>query len=251
MRQLIKTLPYENVIYFGDTARVPYGEKSREAVIRYSVENGEFLIEKNVKMIVVACNTASSHAIEALQQTFSIPVAGVVECGAENAANATKNGKIAVLGTKGTVQSQAYQKAILQKVPQASVFSIACPLLVPLVEEGYLFHPATRLIVQEYLRPLQDKQIDTLLLGCTHYPLLSEVIRGEIKDHVEIVDSASSCANHVASTLSRLSLLKEETAPEYQYFVSDDPKKFQVLGSAFLGLPIEKVDRKDHQDRSG
>lgn len=242
MQQLVRMLPHENVIYFGDTARLPYGGKSPETIVRYSIENSIFLIQKNVKMLLVACNTASAHALENLQQIFSIPVVGVIEPGAEVAVQATKHGRIGVLGTKGTIQSQSYQKAIWQKAPNVLVFPVACPLFVPLVEEDCLDHPAARLIVQEYLKPLRQHRIDTLLLGCTHYPLLEGLIRSEIGDDVTIVNSATSCAEKVAGMLLQESLLRSIVKqPVYQYFVSDDPEKFRMLGSSFFGRAIESV----------
>lgn len=243
MRQLVNVLPDESVIYLGDTARLPYGAKSPETILRYSIENSVFLIQKNIKMLIVACNTASAHALDELQQIFSVPIMGVIEPGAESAVKATKNGRIAVLGTQGTIHSQCYKKAILKKSPQAEVFSIACPLFVPLVEEDYIAYPATRLIVQEYLRPLKEQRIDTLLLGCTHYPLLKELILDEMGEGVNIVDSATACAEKVSELLDQATMRRPPfPAPHYRYFVSDDPKKFQLLGSSFLGMPIPHVE---------
>lgn len=242
MQQLVRVLPHENIIYFGDTARLPYGAKSPETIVRYSIENATFLIQKEVKVLVIACNTASAHALESLQQRFSLPVIGVIEPGAESAVQATKNGRIGVLGTNGTINSQSYQKAILKLAPMAQIFPIACPLFVPFVEENCIDHPAMHLIVQEYLRPLKEKGIDTLLLGCTHYPLLKILIQKEMGEGVTIVDSATSCAEKVSETLSRGSLNRSsEKLSNYHYFVSDDPDKFRVSGSSFLGMPIDNV----------
>ena len=178
LQQLVRALPDENYVYFGDTARLPYGEKSRETIIRYSIENSIFLLDKNIKMLVIPCNTATAFALEKLQKIFSVPVVGVIEPGAERAVEVSKNERIGVLGTRGTIYSQSYQKAILKINPSAFVLPIACPLFVPLVEENYVAHPSARLIVQEYLRPLKDQFIDTLLLGCTHYPLLTGTYSG-------------------------------------------------------------------------
>lgn len=248
MQQLVRALPHEDVVYFGDTARLPYGGKSRETVVRYSIENAIFLIEKDVKMVVVACNTATSHALEKLQQIFGLPVIGVIEPGAQHAVDVTVNGRIAVLGTKGTIESQAYQKAILAKAPGATIFPIACPLFVPLVEEDCIGHPAARLVVQEYLKPLRDSDIDTILLGCTHYPLLKELIREQVGQKVSIVDSASCCADRVASLIAEMQLGNiAENVGSYHYYVSDDPHKFQTLGKTFLGMPISQVEcRRQH-----
>ena len=243
MQQIVNKLPNEDIIYFGDTARVPYGGKSRETIIRYSIENAIFLIERNIKVLVVACNTATSHGLEKLQHIFNIPIIGVIDPGAERAVKASSNKRIAVLGTKGTIQSQAYQNAILQRAPDAVIFPIACPLFVPLVEEGCLDHPAAHLIVREYLKTLKEENIDTILLGCTHYPLMTKLIRAEVGDDIVIVDSAISCAEKIASLLNELDLTNEnDNIPSYRYFVSDDAHKFQTLGSSFLGLPIKHVE---------
>lgn len=242
MQQVVKRLPHEDVVYFGDTARLPYGGKSRETVVRYSIENTIFLIEKNVKIVVVACNTATSQALKKLQQIFGLPVVGVIEPGAQHAVDVTKNGRIAVLGTRGTIQSQAYQKAILEKNPKTTIFPIACPLFVPLVEEDCLDHPAARLVVHEYLKSLKDQDIDTILLGCTHYPLLKDLIRAEVGDKVAIVDSASCCADRVATLIADKGVGRDAGAQgEYHYYVSDDAHKFQALGKAFFGMPIAHV----------
>lgn len=243
MQQLLHIMPRESIVYLGDTARLPYGEKSRETVIRYSIENAIFLLEKNIKFLVIACNTASAFALEKLQNIFNIPVIGVINPGAEKAVQVTKTGRIAVIGTKGTINSQAYQRAILQLDPKATVIPIACPLFVPLVEEQYLEHPAAKLIVQEYLRPLKEQKIDTLLMGCTHYPLLKHLINDELGPKVTIVDSAVTCAEKVAAILAQQGLENcHPEPPEYRYFVSDDPQKFQLLGQAFLDMPITAVE---------
>lgn len=243
MQQLVCALPYEDVVYFGDTARLPYGGKSPETILRYSIENSIFLVQKNVKMIVVACNTATAHALEQLQRRFPIPVVGVIEPGVESALKVSRNRCIGVLGTKGTVLSRSYEKAILERNPHAKVFSVACPLFVPIVEEGFVDHLAARLIVKEYLAPLKEQQVDTLLLGCTHYPLLKELIRSEMGDGVEIIDSACSCANRIQEVLSKAELVRmNRMGPVYRYYVSDDPERFQDLGSAFLGMQIHNVE---------
>lgn len=241
MQQLIKALPREDMVYFGDTARLPYGGKSPDTIIRYSCENTTFLLEKNIKMLVVACSTASAHALEVLRDNFSLPIIGAVDPGAKKGVEASKNGRIGVLGTKGTIGSQAYQKAILELDPHAKVFPVACPLFVPLVEEQYVDHPATRLIVKEYLKTL-EKDIDTLILGCTHYPLLKKLIADEMGGGVTIIDSAVSCAEQVAALLEQKDLCKTSGDGKHHYYVSDDPKKFQQSGRHFLGMPIDHVE---------
>jgi glutamate racemase len=245
MQQLIKTLPYEHITYFGDTARLPYGSKSPETILRYSIENAIFLMQKQIKMLVVACNTASAYALENLQLMFKIPIIGVIDPGVESALQATQTGRIAVLGTKGTILSQSYQKAILHKASNAFVFPIACPLFVPLVEENCIDHPATRLLIRDYLEPLKAQRIDTLLLGCTHYPLLKNLIKEEIGEGIHIVDSAAACAEQVSVLLSHHGMQNRTTvSPNYRYFVSDNPMQFQLLGHSFLGMSIPHVESR-------
>ncbi len=235
MQQLMHTLPLEKLIYFGDTARVPYGNKSSQTIIRYSIENTILLLEKCIKLLVVACNTAASVALPKLRQLFNIPIVGVIEAGAEKAVSVSRNQRIAVLGTKGTIQSGAYQAAIHKLAPEAMIIPIACPLFVPLVEEQWLNHPATQLIIQEYLRPLRTKQIDTVLLGCTHYPILSPLIQNEVGEDVTLVDSASTCAHQVATLLNDRQLLTSFSQNQHEYYVSDDPEKFRSLAERLFG----------------
>lgn len=242
MRALKAACPNENLVYFGDTARVPYGGKSPETIIRYSVENGIFLMEQDIKMLVIACNTASAFALAKLKSIFNIPIIDVIGPGAEKAVRSTKNKKIAVLGTKATVLSGSYQKKIQSLTEGAQVFAIPCPLLVPMVEERFLNHEAMELIVKEYLKPLKGTSIDTLLLGCTHYPVLKTLIQKVVGEDVQIVDSATTCAEHVKHQLTELGLASTEEPQEVQFFVSDDPGKFKDLGPFFYGAPIESVE---------
>jgi glutamate racemase len=242
MKQLMRALPKERFIYFGDTARIPYGNKSPQTIVRYSIENTISLLEKNIKLLVVACNTASAYALPKLRRLFNIPIVGVIEPGAEKAVAVTRNQRIAVLGTQGTIQSGAYQAAIKKLAPQTTVIPIACPLFVPLVEEEWLNHPATQLIVEEYLRPIGKEAVDTLLLGCTHYPLLSALIQKEVGADVQIVDSASTCAHHVAALLQKLELSAPILQGQHQYYASDDPDKFRALGERLFGSSLEIVE---------
>lgn len=243
LQQLVRVLPYENFIYFGDTARLPYGDKSPETILRYSIENARFLNDKGIKMLVVPCNTASAYALEKLQQELDVPVVGVIGPGADRAVASTKSGCIGVLGTRGTVKSEAYRRAILEVNPKAHVVQVACPLFVPLVEENFIAHPAARLIVRDYLKSLKEHRIDTLLLGCTHYPLLKPLIAEEMGDEVAIIDSASSCADKVDSILNQLDLKNNSGRSGcLSYYVSDDPMKFKSLGQSLLGMPIDKVE---------
>ncbi len=242
MREVMKAVPRESIVYLGDTAHYPYGDKSRETIIRYSIENAIFLMEHNIKMLVVPCNTATAYALEKLRKIFNIPVIGVIEPGAEKAVQVSRNKRIAVLATRATVQSGMYQSEILKRLPGAEVFAVACPLFVPLVEEKWMHHPAARLVVKEYLHALREKRVDTVLLGCTHYPLLRPMIQEEVGADVAIVDSALTCAEKVAAVLDEHSLRAQSVQPAaHRYFVSDDPQKFQHLGCEILGMPIETV----------
>jgi glutamate racemase len=245
MQQVMRILPNEKIIYFGDTARVPYGSKSSETIVRYSIENAIFLMEKNIKVLVIACSTASACAMDKLQQIFNIPVIGAIEPGVERALEVTKNGRIAVLGTKATINSGIYQREIQRHRPDAFVKAIACPLFVPLVEERFASHPVAKLIVKEYLASLHQENIDTIVLGCTHYPLLHQLIKEELGDGVTIVDSAITCAEKVDAVLETHQIYSEHTEEQqkhHQYFVSDDPEKFRALGQEFLGMPLERVE---------
>ncbi len=247
MRSIIDLMPNEDIIYFGDTARLPYGGKSPETIVRYSTENTIFLMEKNIKALVIACNTASSYAVDKLQKIFNIPVIGVIEPGIEAATKATKNGRIGVLGTKATIMSETYQRGIQKAKPEAQVLAVACPLLVHLVEELLFNHDATRLILKDYLKDLYSADIDTLMLGCTHYPLLKDVLQKELGNKVSLVDSATTCASKVKEVLQTHNILsKKKGLGKRTYFVSDDPKKFQTVGKEFLGLPINKVELYKH-----
>lgn len=234
LKQLMRTLPQENFVYFGDTARLPYGDKSRETIINYSVENTHFLLEKKIKMLVIACNTASAFALEPLTQMFQIPIIGPIEPGAELALQTSKNKRIAILGTRGTISSKAFENAILSKFPSAYVLSIACPLLVPLVEEHLIDHPATKLILNDYLKPIFDEEIDTIVLGCTHYPLLAPLIQSIATDSIRVIDCAAACAQTVKSILQTHAIEGAHQQPTCQFFVSDDATKFERIGQKFL-----------------
>lgn len=242
MHKIMEILPQESLIYFGDTARLPYGNKSAETIIRYSLEIAEFLAQREIKLLVIACNTASAFALGTLRDRFPFPVVGVIHAGAAAAVAATRNQHIAVLGTKGTIHSGVYQEAITEMLPSARVLGIACPLFVPLVEEQWLSHEAARLIVREYLLPIKKSPVDTVLLGCTHYPLLRELIEEELGEGVTIVDSATTCAREVAALLSESNLLARQGEPSHQYLVSDDPARFHALAEElFPGLKRNRL----------
>src|ERR1051325_3923372 len=207
VRQMHRELPNEDLVYLGDTARVPYGTKSPSTVVRFACEDTQFLLQQNVKAVVVACNTASAWALPALQRKFDLPIFGVIIPGACAALEKTHTQRIGVIGTSATIRSQAYSKAILARCDTARVFARACPLLVPLVEEAWNDHPVTLRVLREYLRPLLRHRIDTLVLGCTHYPLLKRAIREVTRGKIALVDSAESCARFARERLSELNLL--------------------------------------------
>ena len=241
-KALKEKLPDEKVIYLGDTARLPYGSKSAQTIIHFSKDNTRFLLSKDIKIIVVACNSASSHAIQHLRDTFEeIPVLGVIEPGAEAAAEYSKK-KIGVIGTSATIMSRAYEKAILVKNPNAQFIAKDCPLLVPLVEEGWLNHKVTKLVVEEYLLPLKEEGIDTLVLGCTHYPVLRGVISEVLGEDIKLIDSAEVISKKVHSILKRLGWLNHlKNDCEDEFYVTDFPDRFRKVGEIFLGRKIEKV----------
>ena len=236
LRELIRVLPQEDTIYFGDTARVPYGTKSPETVTRYAHEITSFLIRRDIKLLVVACNTASAVALASLKRHFPIPVVGVIEPGARRAVEVTRSGRIGVIGTSGTIRSSAYTRAIKRLNPSAEVLTKACPLFVPLAEEGWTDNQVARLTAQTYLQELKDADIDTLVLGCTHYPLLKPVIAEIMGSGVTLVDSAAETARTVAEILRQKKLLRpaSETG-NHHYYVTDIPAGFIRVGNRFLG----------------
>jgi glutamate racemase len=246
LREVARQLPKESTIYFGDTARVPYGSKSRAVITRFSLEIAKFLRQEKVKMIVVACNTASAFALAELRSRFEVPIIGVIEPGARAALAATHSGRVGVIGTEGTIESQAYSEAIHQLKKEIQVFGQACPLIVPLVEEGWLEKPVALEIVKEYLVPLLENQIDALVLGCTHYPLLKNLLSQVAGPKVRLIDSAEETARTVGRKLQELHLQAPAAAPlSRRFFVSDAPEKFEKTGQRFLGEPIPGVKRVD------
>lgn len=244
VNQLIKSLPQEDIIYFGDTAHLPYGSKSKESVIRFSLDIANFLQAQRVKIIVVACNTASSFALSSLRENIEIPVIGVIEPGAQAAVDATRNFKIGIIGTEGTIKSRAFEEALRKIDKNVKVFSRACPLFVPLVEEGWLDEPETSQIAEKYLSPMKDEGIDTLILGCTHYPLLKELLSRIMGQEISLIDTAEATAKAVERRLGEKNLLRKGSRKSvYKFFVSDDPEKFLQLGRRFMGKNIEKAER--------
>ncbi len=247
LKALIERLPNESTVYLGDTARVPYGTKSGEVVTKYSLANADVLLEYGVKCLVVACNTASAVALPALRETLPIPVVGVIEPGASAAAKVTKTGKIAVIGTPGTIASGAYQRALHELRSTLEVHAQPCPLFVPLAEEGWTDGEVPRLVAERYLRGgLLEGRVDTLVLGCTHYPLLTDVIQGVAGPGVTLVDSAHATAEVVAEVLGARGLLRHDRGPiERHYLVTDTPKRFVEIAGRFLGAPITGATQID------
>lgn len=244
LKEILRALPYENTIYFGDTARVPYGIRSPETVIRYALEISKFLSLKDIKMLVVACNTASSVSLEAIQSRVSIPVVGVIEPGAKAAVAATESRKIGVIGTEATIKSNAYTRAIKAIDENIEVHGLACPLFVPLVEEGWLEGRITEMVAERYLGGLMNRGIDTIVLGCTHYPLLKPVIAHVIGKNVCLVDSAIEISREIVMILNNLRLQRENvSSPFREYYVTDSPERFLKVGELFLGRPIEHIEK--------
>ena len=243
VKQIMASLPNEQIIYFGDTARVPYGSKSNETVIEYSLQNSRFLISKDVKAIVVACNTASSIALPALKQEFDIPVIGMIEPGAALALKSTVNQKIGVIGTRVTVSNRAYSTEIQIRNTAAQVYEKACPLFVPLAEEGWLDHEATELIAHDYLRELKENEIDTLILGCTHYPLLKQIIQRAVGDEVQLIDSGVAAALTLMDEIGPENSSGVHAPPVHHFYVSDLPGRFKDTAERFLGREIAALEK--------
>lgn len=248
VKQIFKTLPQYKIVYFGDTARLPYGTKSEEAIIKYSIENTEFLLEKGAKIIVIACHTASSVAGDILREKFpDVPIFDVVGAGLEKAEKLSRRKKIGIMGTAATIKSGAHEK-FLQKInPEIKVFPKACPLLVPLIEEGWLKRIETRKILRYYLKPLKQKQIDTLVLACTHYPLLYKTIDAISGKNVQVIDPAEELAWELKEFLEKnpeVEKTLDKNGKDHEFYVSDIPYRFNDLSQKILGekIKVEKVE---------
>lgn len=243
VRALMERLPFENIIYFGDTARVPYGIKSVETINRYAAQITDFLIQKKVKLLIVACNTMAAVAHQTIADLSPVPVLEVIDASARMAIQSSRNKSIGVIGTPATINSKAYARAIHLLNKDAKVFSQACPMLVPLVEEGWFDHPATELIAREYLKPVITEQVDTLVLGCTHYPLLKPLLQDIMGGAVTLIDSAEAMADIAADLIATQNIgNRQALPPEHLFCVSDLPNRFQTIGERFLGRTLERVE---------
>lgn len=244
VRELIHQLPSEQITYFGDTARVPYGIKSRETVIRFSIENILFLLKQEVKLICVACNTVSSVALPIIKSYFKVPIIGVITPGVREAIYASQNKCIGVIGTRGTIESRTYENELKQFEPSVKVVAAACPLFVPFVEEGWFKGREVLSVARTYLKPLKESGVDTVILGCTHYPLLKPVIKEALGSRVALIDSAKQVAIEVKKILSAEGLINTaRKKPRHKFYVSDNPRWFSGLAARFLGKPAENVEK--------
>jgi len=247
VRELFQVLPAESIVYFGDTARLPYGTKSRETVTRFSLEIASFLVRQNIKCLLVACNTASSYALGALSRRFEVPVVGVIDPAAHAAVDASPHGRIGVLGTLATVTSRAYPDAIGRLAPGAQVISRACPLFVPLIEEGLVDHAVTREIAAEYLVEMTGARLESLILGCTHYPLIAPLLQELLGPAVRLVDSGAEAARATATLLRERGQLAAGPARN-NFFLSDERLQFQRVAESFLGRALPETTIVDQTD---
>lgn len=246
MAEVVRHLPHENIVYFGDVGRCPYGGLSKETIVQFARQDIKFLLEHNVKYIIAACNSVSAVALEMVKKEFDIEILGVICPGAKAAIDYTKNKRVGVIGTVATIGSNSYGKEIQRLNNDIKLFSLACPLFVPLAEEGYIDKEATRLIALDYLKTLIDVDIDTLVLGCTHYPLLKNVIAKVMGDKVKLVDSAEETARQLTDVLKENGLNKQDSEEvTYKLYVSDKPDRFADMVRKFLGRPINNITRVD------
>lgn len=247
VKEIMRQFPNENIVYFGDTSRVPYGTRSKETILKYTHSDINFLLSCDVKMIVIACGTASSAALPEIKTEFDVPIYGVVDSGAYEAARVTKNNRIGIIGTPATIKSGAYNKYIAGYNPDAKTFEKACPLFVPLVENGHFNTPVTKLVIEEYLEDIKKAGVDTLIMGCTHYPLLKEAIAEYMGDDVTLVSPGEEVAKFLKKKLnSENSHSEERDKDQYRYYVSDCIESFEELGGIFLETKINgKVNRID------
>ncbi|QMU56279.1 MAG: glutamate racemase [Candidatus Mycalebacterium zealandia] len=235
VREMAKILPREKIIYLGDTARLPYGTKSRETVVKYSRKNAGFLVSKGVKFVIAACNTASAYSMEVLSDKLSVPVLGVIEPGAKKAASVTKNSRVGVIATPSTIRSGAYSRALESENPSLEVVSQSCPLFVPLAEEGFHEGEIAKSIALKYLNPLKKHGVDTIILGCTHYPLLKKTISEVMGEKVALVDSAEETAGEAMAVLKQNGLLETSGNGSREFYLTDGSESFTQIAGRFLG----------------
>ncbi len=243
VRSLLRCLPRERIFYFGDTARVPYGVRSASTIGSYATEVASFLLQRKVKLLIIACNTIAAVASSAVKRVAGVPVLDVINAGAHQALRATRNGLIGIIGTPATVNSRAYETILQSARPDVRTFSRTCRLFVPLAEEGWFNHPITKLVAQEYLHPLFAEGIDTLILGCTHYPLLKPLIGEVAGPDIALIDSADAMAERADRLLERAGLGNPSTSPpEHRFYITDLPDRFQTIGENFLGQPLQNLE---------
>lgn len=243
VKEILRTLPTEGIIYLGDTARVPYGIRTKETVVRYTFEGLEFLLKKDIKLLVIACNTASAMSLKEVSRESPVPVIGVIEPGARAAISVSKNNRIGVIGTEATIRSKSYIRALKALEPKVKVFSKACPLFVPLVEEGWTEGDIAHLTALRYLEFFNGKGIDTMLLGCTHYPLLKGTIKGVLGNNITLIDSAVETAKEVKGILSEMKIRSDRVkTPLREFYVTDGPERFRQIGEKFLGREIKNIE---------
>lgn len=249
VKSIIERLAHESIVYFGDTARVPYGTKSKDSITSFSREIVEFLIERKVKLIVIACNTVCASSLEILSRDYSIPIIGVIGPGSRAAVNSTKNLRVGVIGTPRTIDSGAYLDTIKFINNNIEITSLSCPLFVPLVEEGWNDNTIALSVAEKYLSPLKQENIDTLVLGCTHYPLLKGVISKVLGPTVDLVDSGDETANEVDMMLTKLNMKSDHQNPTYNFYVSDAEEKFLVLAKQILQTSISNLTKIQLNDK--
>ena len=242
VKEIMNILPNEDIIYFGDTARVPYGNKSKDTIVKFSLQISRFLETENVKAIVIACNTASAFALDTVRENFDIPIIGVISAGAIAAARNTRNNKVGIIGTEGTVSSGAYYKKIKGIKEELEIYSTPCPLFVPIAEEGWSEKEVSYMIAKEYLEDMKKNNIDTLVMGCTHYPLLNNVVQNVMGDNVTLINPARETAFELKDILVSNKIENSfDHKGNYKYFVSDNADKFTKVGETFLNQKIEGI----------
>jgi glutamate racemase len=246
VKEIMKILPNESIVYFGDTARVPYGNKSHDTVTKFALQDTRFLVSKGVKAIVIACNTASAFSLDDVQESFNMPIIGVINPGARAAIKSTRSGRIGIIGTEGTIGSRAYEKEIRKLKNDVTIFGYPCPLFVPLVEEGWVDGKIAHMVAEEYLSVLKEVEIDTLVMGCTHYPLLKKVVGDVMGPDVNLINPAEETALELKEILYKNNLENSDKAvAEYMYYVSDNPEKFARVGNNFLNKEITNICKID------